>query len=134
MNRTSFVPITLGHIALGMAAVLAMSSSAAAQVGHVPNTWEVYAKDSNQIERQTLVRLADLDLTSAAGVQTLYERIVVAASAVCGGAKSAYSDLSVKQYSACRAKATADAVARMKLPTLTRLAAHPGAAAQGGGA
>lgn len=122
----------LTRAALGLACLTAIAQPTAAQIGHVPDTWEVYSRDSTQIERATVIHLADLDLSSAAGVQALFGRIQTAAEAVCGGPASAYSDASRKQYGACRRKSIADAVARMRLSALTQYAAHAGDAALAG--
>lgn len=120
MTRTS-----LTCAALGLLCLAAIAQPAAAQLGHIPNTWEVYSRDSTQIERATVIHLADLDLSSAVGVQSLFGRVQGAADAVCGGPGSVYSDASRKAYSACRQRAIAEAVARMRLPALTAEAARP---------
>ncbi|HUQ52496.1 MAG TPA: UrcA family protein [Gammaproteobacteria bacterium] len=63
----------------------------------------------------TTVKVADLDISTASGAETLYKRIVTAARVVC-------FDTDVKAMHACRARAVADAVARVGSPLLS--AAH----------
>jgi UrcA family protein len=123
------VPDMIRKIRIPLALVAALGLSAAAQsslaqVGHVPNTREVYSRNSNQIVRETDVVLADLDLSTRTDIQRLLGRIQDGADAVCGGPGSIYSDASRKQYMACRQKAIAEAVAKMRLPALTAEAAR----------
>ena len=61
------------------------------------------------------VRFADLDISTAEGARTLYERIAAAARSVC-------RDTDSRIEHACRARAIADAVAGVGSPLLT--AAH----------
>ena len=61
------------------------------------------------------VRFVDLDISTADGAQTLYERIVVAARSVC-------RDTDARLERDCRARAIADAVGRVGSPLLS--AAH----------
>ncbi len=61
------------------------------------------------------VKFADLDISTAHGAQTLYERIVVAARSVCW-------DTEARLARDCRARAIADAVSRVGSPLLS--AAH----------
>jgi UrcA family protein len=117
MIRTARFPLVLAALCLS-----AVAQTSTAQVAHVPDTWEVYSRNSSQIVRETAVVLADLDLSSQTGVQTLFGRIQVAADAVCGGSRSIYSDATRQQYSACRDMAIATAVARMRMPALTAVA------------
>jgi UrcA family protein len=57
------------------------------------------------------VKFADLDIATAAGAQTLYQRIVAAARAVC-------MEPSAKLMRECRARAVADAVNSVGSPLL----------------
>jgi UrcA family protein len=61
------------------------------------------------------VRLVGFDISTADGAQTLYERIVMAARAVC-------RDTEARVERDCRARAIADAVSRVGSPLLS--AAH----------
>jgi UrcA family protein len=61
------------------------------------------------------VKFADLDIATADGAQTLYDRIVVAARSVCRDAES-------KVVRECRTRAIADAVKGVGSPLLS--AAH----------
>jgi UrcA family protein len=58
------------------------------------------------------VKFADLDISTADGARTLYDRIVTAARSVCRD-----SDLGTERT--CRARAVADAVAGVGSPLLT---------------
>lgn len=64
--------------------------------------------------RTKVVRLNDLDLATAAGAQTLYDRIAAAARIVC---RDAYHG----QVRKCRAGALADAVRTVDNPLLTSI-------------
>ncbi len=73
-----------------------------------------------RVKSQT-VSYADLDLSKAAGAQTLYKRIKAAARQVCGPADR-YTYLTPnKAFSKCFEAAVADAVARVDRPSLTAL-------------
>jgi UrcA family protein len=113
MIRTPRIPLAVAALCLS-----AVAQSSAAQAGQVPKTREVYSRAANQIVRETDVILGDLDLSTRTDVQRLLGRIQVGADAICGGPGSIYSDASRKQYMACRQKAIAEAVAKMRL-------AHP---------
>jgi UrcA family protein len=75
----------------------------------------VLAAPSRDGEARTkVVRLDDLDLNTAAGAQTLYDRIAAAARIVCRGPYHA-------QVRKCRARALADAVSTVGNPLLTSI-------------
>ena len=68
--------------------------------------------------RQTAVRFADLDVSSAQGAATLYRRIHSAAEAVCSAVS--HDDLSSKMNrEACVHLAIEDAVTRVDRPALS---------------
>lgn len=70
---------------------------------------------------QVTVSYADLDLSKAAGAQTLYKRIKNAAARVCGSS-GRYTILEGrKAWHACYDTAVANAVAQIDRPTLTAL-------------
>ena len=67
------------------------------------------------------VSFADLDLSKAAGAQTLYKRIKAAARNVCGPADNYTFVTPSKAFRKCYDKAIADAVAQIDRPSLTAL-------------
>jgi UrcA family protein len=73
-----------------------------------------------KVKAQT-VSFADLDLSKAAGAQTLYKRIKAAARNVCGPADNYTYVTPSKQFRQCYEKAIADAVAQIDRPSLTAL-------------
>jgi UrcA family protein len=75
------------------------------------------------ITRDLTVRYADLDLESAAGIETLYTRLGVAARGVCGSAERG-DFAALADMKACRARAVERAVATIDNPALT--ARHAG--------
>ena len=75
---------------------------------------------SAQPNAQT-VSFADLDLSKAAGAQTLYKRIKAAARNVCGPADNYTFVTPNKAFRKCYDKAIADAVAQIDRPSLTAL-------------
>jgi UrcA family protein len=75
------------------------------------------------VTHEATVNYADLNLESPAGIDKLYARLRTAARQVCGSAER--SDLAASMYVAeCRAKAVAQAVAKIDNPALT--ARHAG--------
>jgi UrcA family protein len=70
--------------------------------------------------RRYVVRFADLDLSSEAGVKTLYRRIRSAAESVCAPLGGARELARQAQWRACRDTAIADAVAEIDHPMLSQ--------------
>ncbi|NIJ33662.1 UrcA family protein [Sphingomonas oligoaromativorans] len=64
--------------------------------------------------QSAIVRIADLDLATDAGVQTLHARVAQAAKAVCG-APDARDLLAVRQSDACRRVALESAAPQVQL-------------------
>jgi UrcA family protein len=75
---------------------------------------------SAQPNAQT-VSFADLDLSKAAGAQTLYKRIKAAARNVCGPSDNYTFVTPSAAFRKCYDKAIADAVAQIDRPSLTAL-------------
>ena len=73
-----------------------------------------------RVKAQT-VSFADLDLSKAAGAQTLYKRIKVAARKVCGPADRYTYPTPSRAFSKCVEAAIADAVTQVDRPSLTAL-------------
>jgi UrcA family protein len=71
--------------------------------------------------KTTTVSFADLDLSKAAGAQTLYKRIKVAARRVCGPADRYTYGTPSNPFRKCVDAAIADAVAQVDRPSLTAL-------------
>ena len=71
--------------------------------------------------KTTAVSFADLDLSKAAGAQTLYKRIKVAARRVCGPADRYIYGAPGNAFRKCFDAAVADAVAQVDRPSLTAL-------------
>ena len=71
--------------------------------------------------KTTAVSFADLDLSKAAGAQTLYKRIKVAAARVCGPADRYTYGASNNAFRKCFEAAVAHAVAQVDRPSLTAL-------------
>ena len=71
--------------------------------------------------KSTTVSFADLDLSKAAGAQTLYNRIKVAARRVCGPAARYTYGVPNSAFIKCFETAVADAVAQVDRPSLTAL-------------
>jgi UrcA family protein len=67
------------------------------------------------------VSYADLDLSKAAGAQTLYKRIKAAARHVCGPVDQYTFVTPPSTFRACFQQAVADAVAQVDRPSLTAL-------------
>jgi UrcA family protein len=67
------------------------------------------------------VSFADLDLSKAAGAQTLYKRIKAAARRACGSIDGYTHMRSQRGWRECYESAIADAVARVDRPSLTAL-------------
>jgi UrcA family protein len=65
------------------------------------------------------VTYADLDLSAAAGVQTLLKRIDVASRKVCGKRPMTVRYGQLEKHLACRETAMNDAVERINHPTVT---------------
>ena len=84
-------------LALSTLMLLAGSAYAADRVGDIPTK---------------TVSFRDLDLSTALGAQTLYDRIEAAAREVCRGTE-------LSEYGACRARAIDDAVAYVGSPLLS---------------
>jgi UrcA family protein len=82
-----------------------------------------YSHDSSKIVTYTTIDHADIDVNTAAGARTLLQQIEVAADAVCGGQANMVSDYQRADYRECRRVAISGAVAKMKSPALTMLAA-----------
>jgi len=72
------------------------------------------------VKAQT-VSFADLDLSKAAGAQTLYKRIKAAARNVCGPSDNYTFVTPSAAFRKCYDKAIADAVAQIDRPSLTAL-------------
>lgn len=66
--------------------------------------------------RSETVKFADLDLSTAAGVETLYGRIHKAAGHVCNEPSQ-----ELREYLACVTKAESEAVGKVNLPMLTAI-------------
>jgi UrcA family protein len=76
--------------------------------------------EQTRVKSQT-VSFADLDLSKAAGAQTLYQRIKVAARHVCGPADRYTYVTPSNVFRKCFEAAVADAVAQVDRPSLTAL-------------
>ena len=79
-----------------------------------------YSASAESVKSQT-VSFADLDLSKAAGVQTLYKRIKVAARKVCGPADRYTYPTPSRAFGKCVQAAIADAVTQVDRPSLTAL-------------
>ena len=80
--------------------------------------------DSTKVVTYTHVPYSDIDITSAAGVRALLQRIEGAADAVCGGGASKVSKQEKEDYAECRDIAVSGAVAKVRNPALTTLASR----------
>jgi UrcA family protein len=80
--------------------------------------------DSAKVVTYTRVPDSDIDVTSDAGVWALLLRIEDAADAVCGGGATKVSKQQKEDYAECRDIAVSGAVARVRNPALTALAAR----------
>lgn len=67
----------------------------------------------NEVTASVAVSFADLDITGAAGAQTLYARIRAAASEVCGPEPGVLDLRESADYNACYQQAVAKAVNRV---------------------
>lgn len=94
-----------------------------AYVGSLGACTDAYAADLAADQDPTVakrtVKFADLDLTHAAGAQTLYSRIQIAARQVCASTFAGWEWESVKSARPCMDKAINRAVADVNAPTLT---------------
>jgi UrcA family protein len=80
-----------------------------------------YGASAEPSTKSVAVSFADLDLSKAAGAQTLYKRIKAAARQVCGP-RDLYTHVgSQKQFRKCYDTAVANAVAEIDRPSLTAL-------------
>ena len=95
---------TTAHSVLALSALVLLGWSATA-LGAPNRDAEVATK---------VVRFKDLDLATAAGAETLYERIAAAARIVCRGAPYA-------AVRSCRTRAVEDAVRTIGSPLLTSI-------------
>ena len=80
--------------------------------------------DSTKVVTYTRVPYSDIDVTSAAGVRALFQRIEDAADAVCGGGATKVSKPDKEDYAECRDIAVSGGVARVRSPALTTLASR----------
>ena len=80
-----------------------------------------YSASAEPRVKSEAVSFADLDLSKAAGAQTLYKRIKAAARHVCGPADRYTYLLPSKAFGKCLETAIADAVAQVDRPSLTAL-------------
>jgi UrcA family protein len=97
-------------IALGWVTVVVLSMASSA----------LYADSTpDEIRHSTTVHYADLNLNKTTGVATLYRRITVAASRVCGQRALTGSNYPLPEYTRCYSEAIATAVARVDRPQLT---------------
>jgi UrcA family protein len=76
------------------------------------------AGDAGKVSQQKVVKYADLDLSAAAGAQTLYMRLRSAAKRVCAPADGRALDQHMR-YRACVDESMANAVAAVNQPALT---------------
>lgn len=93
-------------IGLALAAGLAAPALAGSQIN-------VMASNGNSRTMRTLVKIADLDLASAAGKSVLDRRIALAARDVCGS-DQLYTIEAQGDYLTCRANALRDAHAQLE--------------------
>ena len=122
MTSPTFTFLTApASLTLGALAALALTQAAAAQAAPVHTG---YSHDSTQVVRYTTIAFQDLDLRSEAGLRTLLARIDASADRVCGGRASAGRNSTGPSYEECVRDAVGSAVAYMRLPALTELAAH----------
>lgn len=80
--------------------------------------------DPTKVVTYTRVPYSDIDVTSAAGVRALLQRIEDAADAVCGGGATKVSKQEKEDYAECRDIAVSGAVAKVRNPALTMLASR----------
>ena len=80
-----------------------------------------YSASAEPKAKTQTVNFADLDLSKAAGAQTLYKRIKAAARHVCGPIDNYTFVTPAKAFRECYDKAIADAVAQIDRPSLTAL-------------
>lgn len=80
-----------------------------------------YSASAELSVKSQAVSFADLDLSKAAGAQTLYKRIRAAARHVCGPVDQYTNLTSSKSFRKCYDAAIADAVAQVDRPSLTAL-------------
>lgn len=72
------------------------------------------------VTKSEVVRFSDLNLSSDAGIRTLYQRIRKAARKVCIQANDSVH-LEERNFRACQDKALADAVGKVNRPSLTAM-------------
>ena len=72
------------------------------------------------ITKSEVVRFSDLNLSSDAGIRTLYKRIRQAARKVCAQANDSVH-LEQKNFRACQDTAVANAVSKVNRPMLTAM-------------
>ena len=70
------------------------------------------------------VHFGDLNLSTDAGVQTLYKRIKIAARTVCNESEVAGDGRALSHYWACYDKAVADAIGKVNNTQLTAMYQH----------
>jgi len=72
------------------------------------------------VTKSEVVRFSDLNLSSDAGIRTLYKRIRQAARKVCAQANDSVH-LEQKNFRACQETAVAQAVSKVNRPSLTAM-------------
>ena len=116
MTRTAPISLVAGALCLAAIAHPAAAQTYVLRPG--------LSFDSTKVVTYTRVPYADIDVTSAAGVWALLQRIEDAADAVCGGGATKVSKPEKEDYAECRDIAVSGAVAKMRNPTLTTLASR----------
>lgn len=102
---------------------VALSFAAAASAASITVTGSVANKSGIREVRAVAVSLDDADLATAAGAQTLFDRIDRAARAVCGETAGKPSDkIAPSAFATCRNRAVHYAVKEIDAPQLTQLA------------
>jgi UrcA family protein len=94
-------------------------------------TGPAHCADEPTVIPTVTVSYADLNLSDAAGVRLLYQRIVAAAQRVCGPEVNNTDPNPVTPRERCIAEAVSRAVNNVGSPALTRYAAAKGGAATG---
>jgi UrcA family protein len=100
MNKLSFV-------VLATVTALSLASQSASAADEI-------------VTKSEVVRFGDLNLSSDAGIHTLYQRIRKAARKVCSQANDSVH-LEQRNFRACENKAVADAVDKVNRPSLTAM-------------
>ncbi len=90
-------------------------------------------RESGSVSSASVVSYADLNLSSAAGIDTLYSRLTGAAKNVCGRAADIRDAADHQDWKACYRQAMEQAVKAVGNPALARVhAARTGRDVQGG--